>query len=65
MEGIKGLVRGFATTFKILFRRPVTEQYPEYKRPLPARSRAGSSSPGTRTGMSGVLPVISARPSVR
>ena len=34
------LVVGFATTFKHLFRKPITEQYPEYKRPLPARSRA-------------------------
>src|SRR5512143_1160056 len=40
MEGIRALARGLATTLKILFRKPVTEQYPEYKRPLPARSRA-------------------------
>jgi NADH-quinone oxidoreductase subunit I len=40
MEGLKGLAKGFGTTFKHLFRRPVTEQYPEYKRPLPVRSRA-------------------------
>ncbi len=39
-EGIKGLAEGLATTFRVLFRKPVTEQYPEYKRPLPARSRA-------------------------
>lgn len=31
---------GFATTLRHLFRTPITEQYPEYKRPLPARSRA-------------------------
>jgi NADH-quinone oxidoreductase subunit I len=40
MEGLRALVKGLATTLKILFRKPVTEQYPEYKRPLPARSRA-------------------------
>ena len=40
MEWIKGFIRGFATTLKILFRKPVTEQYPEYKRSLPVRSRA-------------------------
>jgi NADH-quinone oxidoreductase subunit I len=40
MEGLKGLLNGFVTTFKHLFRRPVTEQYPEYKRTLPIRSRA-------------------------
>jgi NADH-quinone oxidoreductase subunit I len=31
---------GFATTFKHLFRKPITEEYPEYKRRLPERSRA-------------------------
>ncbi len=31
---------GFATTFRHLFRTPITEEYPEYKRHLPARSRA-------------------------
>ena len=40
LEGLKGLARGFATVLKHLFRGPVTEQYPEYKRPLPIRSRA-------------------------
>ena len=39
-EGIKELAGGLGTTFKVLFRKPVTEQYPEYKRSLPARSRA-------------------------
>src|SRR4030043_413197 len=40
MQGIMGLLKGFATTFRHLFRAPVTEQYPEYKRTLPVRSRA-------------------------
>ena len=39
-EAVKALASGFATTFAHLFRKPITEQYPEYKRPLPARSRA-------------------------
>jgi NADH-quinone oxidoreductase subunit I len=39
-EALKALVAGFATTLKHLGRKPVTEQYPEYKRPLPQRSRA-------------------------
>lgn len=39
-ESVKALADGFATTFKHLFRKPITESYPEYKRPLPARSRA-------------------------
>jgi NADH-quinone oxidoreductase subunit I len=38
--GIKGLAEGLATTFKTLFRKPITEQYPEFKRLLPARARA-------------------------
>ncbi len=37
---LKALAEGFATTFRHLFRKPITEQYPEYKRPLPERSRA-------------------------
>lgn len=39
-QAIKALVDGFATTFMHLFRKPITEQYPEYKRPLPERTRA-------------------------
>jgi formate hydrogenlyase subunit 6/NADH:ubiquinone oxidoreductase subunit I len=40
IEALKALASGFATTFKHLFRKPITEEYPEYKRPLPARARA-------------------------
>jgi NADH-quinone oxidoreductase subunit I len=39
-EALAGLAQGFATTFIHLFRRPITEEYPEYKRELPERSRA-------------------------
>jgi NADH-quinone oxidoreductase subunit I len=39
-EALKALGEGFATTFRHLFRKPVTEEYPEYKRPLPERARA-------------------------
>ncbi|AOY58595.1 NADH-quinone oxidoreductase subunit NuoI [Desulfococcus multivorans] len=39
-DAIKAIGSGFATTFRHLFRRPITEGYPEYKRPLPERSRA-------------------------
>jgi NADH-quinone oxidoreductase subunit I len=39
-EAVTALATGFATTFKHLFRKPITEEYPEYKRPLPERSRA-------------------------
>lgn len=37
---LKAMAQGFATTFKHLFRHPITEQYPEERRALPARSRA-------------------------
>jgi NADH-quinone oxidoreductase subunit I len=40
LEVLKAFAGGFATTFKHLFRKPITEQYPEYKRPLPERTRA-------------------------
>ncbi|UCD89614.1 MAG: NADH-quinone oxidoreductase subunit NuoI [Desulfobacterales bacterium] len=40
LADLKALAIGFATTFKHLFQKPFTEEYPEYKRPLPARSRA-------------------------
>jgi NADH-quinone oxidoreductase subunit I len=40
IEAIKALAVGFATTFKHLLRKPITEQYPEYKRTLPERTRA-------------------------
>jgi NADH-quinone oxidoreductase subunit I len=37
---VHSLCTGFYTTLKHIFRGPATELYPEYKRPLPARSRA-------------------------
>jgi NADH-quinone oxidoreductase subunit I len=39
-RGVAGLWDAFAIVLRHLFRRPVTEQYPEYKRPLPERTRA-------------------------
>jgi NADH-quinone oxidoreductase subunit I len=39
-EALPGMARAFGTVLKHLFRKPVTEPYPEYKRPLPDRSRA-------------------------
>jgi len=39
-EGAKAIVAGFATTLKHLFRKPITEEYPEFKRKLPTRTRA-------------------------
>jgi len=40
LDALKAFAEGFVTTFKHLFRKPITEQYPEYKRPLPERTRA-------------------------
>lgn len=40
IDGIVGLAGSYYITLLHLFRKPITEQYPEYKRPLPARSRA-------------------------
>jgi len=39
-DEVTGLAQGFGITLLHLFRRPITEEYPEYKRPLPERSRA-------------------------
>jgi len=39
-ENVAGLASAYLITLKHLFRRPITEEYPEYKRPLPTRSRA-------------------------
>jgi len=40
VSGLQGIAAGFGTTLRHLFRKPITEQYPEYKRKLPPRSRA-------------------------
>ena len=40
LEAAKGLALGMAETLIHLFRKKITEEYPEYKRPLPERSRA-------------------------
>jgi NADH-quinone oxidoreductase subunit I len=40
IDAVIALIVGFATTFRHLFRKPITEEYPEYKRPLPIRTRA-------------------------
>lgn len=39
IEEVEALAKGLGTTFKQLFRPPVTEQYPEYKRPVYPRFR--------------------------
>ncbi|HOV85986.1 MAG TPA: NADH-quinone oxidoreductase subunit NuoI [Syntrophobacteraceae bacterium] len=39
-DAVKALASGFAETFVHLFRKPITEEYPDYKRPLFARTRA-------------------------
>jgi NADH-quinone oxidoreductase subunit I len=39
MSSVGGLFSAYWITLIHLVRRPITEQYPEYKRPLPERSR--------------------------
>ncbi len=39
-EALKALAQGFATTLRHMGRKPITEQYPEFKRDLPQRTRA-------------------------
>ena len=34
-----GTLKGFGVTFKHLFKKPITQEYPEYKRPLYPRFR--------------------------
>ena len=65
LEVLKAFADGFATTFKHLFRKPITEQYPEYKRPLPERTRARIILTRDRTAGNGVWPVTCARQFVR
>jgi NADH-quinone oxidoreductase subunit I len=40
VEALKGLADSYLVTLKHLFRKPITEEYPEFKRQLPPRSRA-------------------------
>jgi NADH-quinone oxidoreductase subunit I len=40
LEIFSGLAQGLFTTLIHLFRKKITEEYPEYKRPLPERTRA-------------------------
>ena len=39
VQGAAGIAGSYAGTLKHLFQKPVTEQYPEFRRPLPERSR--------------------------
>lgn len=40
VEAVIGLASAYKITFLHLFRKPITEQYPEFKRPLAIRARA-------------------------
>ena len=40
LEAAKGICSALGVVLRHLFKKKITEQYPEYKRPLPARSRA-------------------------
>src|SRR5262249_24379891 len=43
-------VKGFAVTFRQMFKKPITQQYPEYKRPLYPRFRGRHRPPRARPG---------------
>ena len=61
LRGIDGLWGGLAMVLRHLGRRPVTEQYPDYKRFLPERTRARIVlDPGIRTARNAVWPAFSA-----
>ncbi|MGA7875463.1 MAG: NADH-quinone oxidoreductase subunit NuoI [Desulfoferrobacter sp.] len=40
VDAVMGLADAYRITFKHLFRKPITEQYPEFRRPLATRARA-------------------------
>jgi NADH-quinone oxidoreductase subunit I len=40
LEAAKGICSALGVVLRHLFKKKITEEYPEYKRPLPARSRA-------------------------
>src|SRR4026209_2655072 len=44
-------VKGFAVTFKQIFKKPITQQYPEYKRPLYPRFRGRHRLPLHQNGL--------------
>lgn len=39
-KAVKAVAGGFAMTLRHVFRKPITEEYPEFKRRLPVRTRA-------------------------
>lgn len=39
LEACRGLAQSYAVTLRHLFRKPITESYPEFKRKLPERTR--------------------------
>ena len=59
-------LKGFAVTFRQIFRKPITQQYPEYKRPVYPRFRGRHRlCTRTRTGSRSASAARSARPPAR
>ena len=54
-------LKGFGVTFRQIFRKPITPQYPEYKRPGFRASADVTGSGSTRTGSRSVSAARSAR----
>ena len=58
-----GTLKGFAVTFRQVFKKPITQQYPEFKRPVYPRFRGRHRlCTGTRTGSRSASAARSARP---
>ena len=59
-------LKGFGVTFRQIFRKPITQQYPEYKRPVYPRFRGRHRlCTSTRTGSRSASAARSARPRAR
>ena len=58
-------LKGFGVTFKQIFKKPITQQYPEFKRPIYPRFRGRHRSGRTRTGSRSASAARSAPPRAR
>ena len=54
-------LKGFGVTFRQIFKKPITQQYPEYKRPVYPRFRGRHRLDVTRTGSRNASAARSAR----
>ena len=62
---VPNTLKGFGVTLKQIFKKPITQQYPEYKRPVYPRYRGRHRLHRTRTGSRSASAARSARPRAR